>query len=124
MQAVLRVIVGIAGTLGVLIALRIWMAPTEVAAQLGVTPVGPLGLATIRADMAGFFGGVGALSVFAAIRGQGRLLTAPLLLIGLALTGRVVTILMSGFSNEMLPPMVVELVLVLILAAGRSRLRA
>lgn len=122
MQMIARLLVGVAGLLGVLIALRMWMAPDEVAAQLGVQAIGPVGVATIRADIAGFFAAGGGLALFAAIRNRATLLTAPVVLIGFALTGRVVTVILNGFTNEMLPPMAIEAVLVAILAFGRLQL--
>ncbi len=122
MQIIARILVGVAGLLGLLVALRMWMAPDEVAVQLGVQAVGPLGLATLRADVAGFFAAAGGLSLFAAIRNRAAVLTAPMVLIALALTGRLVTIVLSGFSNEMIAPMAIEGVLLVILAFGRMRL--
>jgi len=122
MQVVSRLLVGIAGLLGVLVALRLWMAPQEVAIQLGVEPIGPFGLATIRADVAGFFAGTGVLSLLAAIRNRAVLLTAPLILIGLALTGRLITGASSGITNEMIPPMAIEAGLLAVLALGRQQL--
>lgn len=122
MQMVSRLLVGIAGLLGVLVALRLWMAPEELALQLGVQPIGPFGLATIRADVAGFFGGAGVLSIFAAVRNRAALLAAPLILIGLALTGRLITAASSGLTNEMIPPMAIEAGLLAVLALGRLQL--
>jgi hypothetical protein len=122
MQIVIRALVGLLGLAGVLIALRIWMAPEEVAAQLGVGVNGPLGIATIRADMAGFFGGAGAISLFAAIRNRGRLLVAPFLLVAIALAGRALTVMLNGYNEAMLPPMVIEAVLVAVFGLGIMKL--
>ena len=118
MKMVLRALVGIAGLLGVLVALRIWMAPAEVGAQLGVAATGPLGLATIRADMGGFFAAGGAFALSSAIKGRGALLLPPVVLIALALTGRFVAVAINGFSPDMAPPMAVEAVLLAIFATG------
>ena len=122
MQMVSRILVGIAGLLGVLVALRIWMAPDDVASQLGVQAMGPFGLATIRADLAGFFAAGGGFSLVAAIRNRAILLTPPLVLISLALAGRIVTVATSGVTNEMIPPMAIEGALVAILVLGRTQL--
>lgn len=118
MQLVLRVIVGIAGLLGLLVAARLWMAPAELAAQLGVASTGPLGLATIRADMGGFFAAGGAFALAAAIKARGGLLLPSVVLIALALTGRIVAIVMNGFAPEMGTPMAIEAVLLIVFAAG------
>lgn len=121
-RTALRVLVGLVGVLALLIALRLWIDPTAPAAQLGLTGNGLLGQATLRADVAGFFGAAGLLSLLAAWLGQARLLTAPLLLITLALTGRLITVVISGYAPEMLQPMVIEAVLLAILLAGRRAL--
>jgi hypothetical protein len=119
MKLVLRGLVGLAGLLALILALQFWLHPALPAARLGLSPIGDLGLATIRADMAGFFGAAGGLALFAAIRGEGRLLTAPLLMIAIALTGRVITVAVNGWSPELGQPMVIEAVLVVLFAAGR-----
>lgn len=118
MTMVLRALVGIAGLLAVLVAARMWMAPEEAAAQLGVAATGPLGLASIRADMGGFFGAGGVFALAAAFKGRGGLLVAPVVLIGLALTGRLVAVAMNGFVPEMGPPMAIEAVLLVLFVAG------
>ncbi len=118
----LRVIVGVIGVLALLVAARLWIGPAAPAAALGLTADGPLGLATLRADVAGFFAAGGLFALAGAIRGEGRLLTPPALLLGLALAGRVLTVAVDGYVPEMLPPMVIEAVLVAILLLARRRL--
>ena len=118
MTMVLRALVGIAGLLALLVAARMWMAPEEAAAQLGVAATGSLGLASIRADMGGFFGAGGAFALMAAFKGRGGLLLAPVVLIGLALTSRLVAVVMNGFVPEMGPPMAIEAVLLVLFVAG------
>lgn len=118
MKMVLRVLVGVAGLLALLVAARIWMAPAETAAQLGVAASGPLGLATIRADMGGFFAAGGVFAMMAAIQGRGALLVAPVALIGLALAGRIVTVALNGYTADMGPPMAIEAVLLVLFAGG------
>lgn len=118
MMMILRAVVGIAGLLGLLVAARMWVAPEAAAAQLGVAASGPLGLATIRADMGGFFAAGGVFGLAAAIKGRGSLLLPPVVLIGFALTGRLVAVAMNGFVPEMGPPMAIEAVLLMLFVAG------
>lgn len=118
MQLVLRALMGIAGLLGLLVAARIWMAPAEVAGQLGVAAASPLGLATIRADMGGFFGAGGLFALAAAIKARGGILLPSVVLIGLALTGRLIAVAMNGYAPEMGPPMAIEAVLLVLFIAG------
>lgn len=118
MQLVLRALVGIAGLLGLLIAARMWMAPAEVAEQLGVAAASPLGLASIRADMGGFFGAGGLFALAAAIKARGGMLLPSVVLIALALTGRLIAVVMNGFVPEMGPPMAIEGALLVLFVAG------
>jgi len=122
MRTLLRLIVGAVGVLALLVAARIWINPATAAAQLGVGALGPLGVATLRADFAGFFAAAGAFSLAAAIRDEARLLTAPLALVALALAGRCLTVLHDGLAQPMIVPMVVEAVLVVVFALGRRGL--
>lgn len=119
MRIILRALVGVLGLLGLLLALSIWANPDGLPAKLGLQASSLLGRATIRADMAGFFGAVGVLALAGALRNEARLLTAPLLLSAIALTGRSLTVAMDGFSAEMVQPMVIETVLVVVFGAGR-----
>lgn len=119
MRIVLRVLAGLAGLLGLFIAVRVWIDPVTFPGMLGLQSVGGLGEATIRADVAGFFGMFGVLALAGAIRAEPRLLTAPALLVGLALAGRLLTIVLRGYEPAMLESIVVEVVLLAVLLAGR-----
>ncbi len=123
MQLAMRIVIGIAGVIGLLIAARLWMAPEEMAAQLGLAPQGPLGFATIRADMGGFFAAGGAFALAAAIKGRGALLLPSVVLIALALMGRLITAAINGFTPDMAPPLLIEAVLLLLFAAGWRLIR-
>ncbi|WP_340646216.1 hypothetical protein [Phenylobacterium sp.] len=117
-----RLLIGALGVLALFGALRLWIDPTVPAATLGVSPVGGLGLATLRADIGGFFGGMGAFALAAAIRDDRRLATVPLVLVGLALTGRLITVGTEGLSPDMVMPIVVEASLAALFAFGRRTL--
>ena len=119
MGLVLRILVGVIGALGLLIAAAIWAHPTESLTKLGLETIGGLGHSTGRADMGGFFGAAGGLALAAAIRGEARLLTAPLLLVAIALSGRILTLVLDGYSPDMAQPMGIEAGLIAAFAAGR-----
>ena len=121
-RGVLRALVGLIGVLALLVAARLWIGPEAPAAALGLKADGLLGLATLRADVGGFFAAGGLFALAGAIRGEGRLLTPPAVLLGLALVGRLVTVAVDGYAAPMLPPMIIEAVLVAILLIARRRL--
>lgn len=93
--------------------------PARLAAQLGVVAASPLGAASLRADLCGFFATAGLLALAGGWRREPALLTAPLLLVGLALTGRFVALAFVPFSAALLPPMLAEAAMVAVFAAGR-----
>lgn len=118
----LRLLVALAGALGLLIAARMWMDPARVGAMMGLSGDGPLGAATLRADVGGFFAAAGALALAAAVRNDRRLLTAPVLMIALALSGRCVATAAAGVDARAVPSIIIELALVILFALGRWRL--
>jgi hypothetical protein len=122
MRRISRLMVGLVGLLAVLGAVQVWVAPAAFAGRLGLSAVDSLGLATLRADIGGFFGVAGALALAAALRDRRSLLIAPLIALAIALVGRLVTLAIAGYSPNMLPPIIVEAVLLAILALGRRGL--
>lgn len=119
----LRVLVGVLGLLSVAMAARIWVDPSAAAAQMGLLVNGALGQATLRADVAGLFAAIGGLSVFGAAKGDGRWLLAPLCLVVAALAGRLLNLVLAGFTVEQAPPILVEVLIVLILGAAFRALK-
>jgi hypothetical protein len=122
LQNILRVMIGLFGILFIVLAAGFLLDPTQAASRLGVGPLAPLGLATLRGDFFAFFGVGGILSIIGAVRKDARFLTAPLLMIGMTLAGRLVTVAVSGFDAAMGPPMLVEALGILLLALGRRSL--
>ncbi|MDP1632388.1 MAG: hypothetical protein Q8L66_13315 [Caulobacter sp.] len=117
-RMLVRGLVGLMGLLGLLLALRFWTSPAVIGGAMDLTAGGAAGLGTLRADMAGFFGGVGLLSLAAALRDDGRWLTPVLLLVGLALSGRVINLVLTGGGAVLYPPMIIEAVLIAISGLG------
>jgi hypothetical protein len=122
MQTFIRIIVGLVGVLAMGLAARFFQSPAAPAAMLGITPVGDLGIATIRGDFGGFFGVCGILALAAAIRNSAALAVAPLLAIALALTGRIISYAIDGGGASVLQPMLVELTLLIVFGVGRATL--
>jgi hypothetical protein len=113
-----RIIVGLVGLLSIVLAVRFFVNPAVPAALLGIAPLGELGTATLRGDFGGFFGVCGIFAIAAAIRNSAALLMAPLLAIGIALTGRIVSYALDGGGSIVLQPMLVELTLLVVFGFG------
>lgn len=121
-QRIVRVVVAIGGAFLLFLAGQLWLDPTGPAEGLGVAALNGLGTATLRADLGAFFATTGIFCLAAAVLNKGRLMTAPLLLFGLALSGRLLTVLLDGRADGALFPMVVEISFLAIFLAGRVSL--
>jgi len=122
MNLILRVVLGLAGAGGLLVALTALADPLRVAELLAIRPEGSVGLGSLRGDLAGFFGVFGGFTLAAAVRNQRALLAAPLALMALALTGRLMTGLTLGFDPAHVQLMIVEAGGILLLAVGMRAL--
>jgi Domain of unknown function (DUF4345) len=113
-------IVGIQGIMALAVALLLWFAMDKVVGQLGISPTDITGRATVRADMAGLFAGIGVMALLAAWQKSPAWANAVLVLMAAALAGRGATIVMDGIGPMTWPPMIIEAVSILILSWARS----
>jgi hypothetical protein len=121
MRSIMRVVIGLVGLLNVALGLGFLLAPEKLATAFFLMPVGSQGLASLRADFTGFFIGAAVFALVGAWRADPRPLLVPLVMLGLALTGRAVSLIIDGVGPEAIGPMVIELVmLVLLIGARRS----
>ena len=118
MRTVLRVIIGLIGLVNITIGLGFLLAPEKLAAAFFLEPVGTQGMATLRADFPGFFIGVSAFALLGAWSGQARPLLVPILILSLALFGRIVSLALDGMAPTAAQPMIAEAVMITLLVLG------
>nr|WP_310525339.1 DUF4345 family protein [Polymorphobacter sp.] len=118
MRNALRVTIGLVGLFNIIIGLGFLFAPAHLASLFFVAPMGTQGMATVRADFPGFFIGASVFALIGAWTGQARPLLVPILMLGLAFFGRVVSILLDGMAPTALPPMIVEAIMITVLVLG------
>ena len=119
LRKLVRVAIALLGLFLTALALFFLMEPVVAGATLGIGWIEPYGLATLRGDFVGFFGVAGILTVVGAYRRDPQYLIAPLLLMVLALAGRLLTFLTNGFDHTMWTPIVIEAVIIKFLILGR-----
>lgn len=119
MVLITRILVGLAGLLFVALAMGFWFDSDASAARFGLTNLYYMGHATVRADIGGFFLTGGIISLYAAIRRNAACLWPNLLLLGSAITGRALTLLLNGGNTESYPPMIVEAALIILILVCR-----
>lgn len=118
MQMVLRALIGLVGVFNMVVGLGFMLVPARLARTFFLSPIGVEGLATLRADFPGFFIGSSVFAVLAAARNRADVLLVPLLMIAIALSGRVVSLLLDGSTPASFPPIVAEAVMFVLLAGG------
>lgn len=118
MQNILRGAIGIIGLAMFAIGLGFLFAPVTLGQAFHVEPVGSQGLASIRADFTGFFIGVGVFAMIGAWTERARPLLVPMLMLGVALFGRFVSLVFDGMGPAAIPPMVAEAVMLAVLVTG------
>ncbi|MFZ4688239.1 MAG: DUF4345 family protein [Polymorphobacter sp.] len=125
LRTIMRIVIGLVGLLNIALGLGFLLQPARMAADFALSPIGSQGLASLRADFTGFFIGAAVFALIGAWRADPKPLLVPLLMLGLALTGRAVSLGLDGVGPQALPPMFIELVmLVLLLLARRSFARS
>lgn len=121
MRTIMRIIIGLVGLLNIVLGLGFLLVPDKMAQGFFLMPVGSQGLASLRADFTGFFIGAATFALIGAWRADPRPLLVPLVMLGLALAGRTLSLVVDGVGPEAIGPMVIELVmLVLLITARRS----
>ena len=121
---ILRVLIALIGGAALLLAARLWWMPDVAAADFGLQAINPVGIATLRADVAGYFIAAGLLLLWAAWRRAAWALTPVLVLLGAALAGRTIGLLLDGNAPGVTTPMLIEVVLIAIVWAARQNFAA
>jgi hypothetical protein len=121
MTGVMRVVIGIIGVFNIAIGLGFLLRPEQLAGQFFLSPLGSQGLATLRADFPGFFITGGTFALIGALKKDGNALAVPLLLLAIAITGRMVSLAMDGTAATAYPPMIAEAVMIGALLLARRR---
>lgn len=118
MDKFLRGAIGIVGVGLAFIGVGFLLAPAPLAAAFYIEAIGSQGLASIRADFGGFFIGGGVFAVIGAWTRQARPLLVPLLMLCVALFGRLLSLIFDGMGPAALPPMIAEAVMIGLLWLG------
>lgn len=124
MRNVARAGVGLVGLFNLLLGLGFLIDPAQSGLRFFLVSLGTQGLATMRADFTAFFVTGGLCAVIAAWRSWRLPLAVPLLLLGIAVFGRAVSLLADGAPGTAFPPMVAELVMIAIAAFGWRHVEA
>ena len=123
LNIICRIVLTLIGAGALLIASQAWLQPDQLAGQLGFMLVGDLGHSAFRADIGGFFAASGIFMLLAALRAERQFVLPPLLLVGLALAGRLATAAQTGFITAYYQPVTIEVVTLFVLLVAWTQFR-
>ncbi|MEM7243634.1 MAG: DUF4345 family protein [Pseudomonadota bacterium] len=120
MELTLQILVGLAALMLSGLGVMSMFAPRRMVGNFAIEPIGNAGLNTIRSLIGGLFLASVAMLVFGLATGQTLGFLAVALLLGVVAFGRVVGIVTDGFDKAVMPPLLVEIVMIAILIVAYS----
>lgn len=124
MQFTFQILVGLAGLMLLGLGIMSMFAPRKMVSNFALEPIGPVGLSTIRSVIGGLFLASVALITVGLAMEQTLGFVAVAILLGAVVAGRVVGIVVDGFDKAVVPPLLVEVVIIAILLAAHTQLSA
>ncbi|GAA4044230.1 DUF4345 family protein [Parerythrobacter jejuensis] len=118
MRLVLTALLFVGGLFYLFMGTGFLLDPATSGGDFGLKPDGAQGLSSIRADLTAFFWVAGGCMIWGAWKRNGDPLLASAALMGVALLGRVVSILIDGSYAGWQAPVLVEAATVLLCLTG------
>lgn len=118
MTTILRIALIVVGVLFFTIGTGFLLAPLRLGEALGVAANGAQGLSTIRGDFTSFFWVGGISLALGGLRSNPVLLLVAASLVGVTLTGRVISLLVDGTYPGAFQPMLIEAIALTLALVG------
>ena len=118
MVLVLRALLFVGGMFFVGMGIGFLLNPVSSGADFGMMPDGTLGLASMRADMTAFFVVAGGCLIWGGWARKGDPLLVTAALMGIAIIGRLLTLVLNGPHDGWWMPIVVESITVVLALVG------
>ena len=122
MELALHILVSLATLMLLGLGTMSMFAPRRMVKNFAVEPIGTAGLSTIRSVIGGLFIASVAMMVYGLATGQTLSFVAVALLLGGVAFGRVVSLMTDGFDKAVVPPLVVEIVIIAVLLTAYLQL--
>lgn len=118
MRMILTAALFLCGLFNLFLGVSFLIDPVRLGTGFNLSPIGPGGLAVLRADMTAFFLVAGGCQLWGGWRRNGDLLLVPALLFGIAFTGRAISAALDGTAPGFAMPMGVEAAQVILAIAA------
>jgi hypothetical protein len=122
MELIIQSLVGLAALMLTGLGVMSMFAPRKMVGNFAIEPIGTAGLSTIRSVIGGLFLSSVALLAVGLLQGQTILFVAVAAILGIVAIGRIVGIITDGFDKAVVPPLLVEIVMVTILLTTYTQL--
>ncbi|WP_422374983.1 DUF4345 family protein [Roseibium sp.] len=122
METALEILVGLAALMLLGLGTLSMFAPLKMVGNFALQPEGIPGLSTIRSVMGGLFLASVAMLALGLVGGKTEAFLPVAMLMGMVAIGRLVGIVADGFDKAVLPPLIVELVIIAILLGAYHQL--
>lgn len=122
MELTLQILVGLATLMLTGLGTMSMFAPQRMVKNFALEPIGAAGLSTIRSVIGGLFLACVAMLLLGLFGGQTIGFVAVALVMAVVAFGRVVGIIADEFDKAVIPPLLVELVIIAILITAYTQL--
>ncbi|MFZ3033740.1 MAG: DUF4345 family protein [Parvibaculum sp.] len=119
---VARIGVVLAGLFSLVMGAMAFASPEQLGTALGLGALSPIGINSMRADLGAFFLASAIACALALFAGRASWLWGAAALYAIAVTGRIVGIVVDGVPEGIAQPVIIELVLVAMLVFGARTL--
>lgn len=124
MELTLQILVGLATAMLLGLGTMSMFAPRRIVKNSAIEHIGTVGVSAIRPVIGGLFIASVAMLAFGLVTGQTLGFLAVALVTGVVAIERVVGIVTDGFDKRVVPPLVVELVILAVLVTEHVQLSA
>lgn len=120
MEFTLQIMTGLAALMLFGLGMTSMFVPAKMVKNFSVEPIGTAGLSTIRSVAGGLFLASFGLIAFGLATGQTESYLAVAILMAAVVIGRFVGLAVDGFDKSVVPPIIVELVIISILSNAHA----
>lgn len=121
MDVLLQILVGLATVMLLGLGTMSMFAPRRMLKNFALEPIGVAGLSTVRSVVGGLFLTSVLLLGNGLASGQTEGFLVVALLMGVVAVGRVVGLIADGFDKAVIPPLIVELVIIAVLVSAHGQ---
>ncbi len=121
MNVLLQILVGLATVMLLGLGTMSMFAPRRMLKNFALEPIGVAGLSTVRSVVGGLFLTSVLLLGYGVASGQTEGFLVVALLMGVVAVGRVVGLIADGFDKAVIPPLIVELVIIAVLVSAHGQ---